>query len=73
MDGGKSGNVETQVRGKFEGENYRVCHGFRLTERVAYFLIDFDLYFWMQLGQYLKLARAQKRTTIGIFSLPKNL
>jgi len=55
-----------------------VCHGFRLTKRDDYFWVDsdhfwIDQYFWRQLGQYWKLARALKRTTIGKFSLPKSV
>jgi hypothetical protein len=56
--------------------SYRVCHGFKLTNRDNYFWVDFDRFyieprFLRLLGEYLKLARALNRTTIRKFSLPK--
>jgi len=59
-------------------KTYRVCQGFRLTKRVAYFWVDFDpfwsmYHFLMQLGQYWKLVWAWGRTTIGKFNLHKSL
>jgi len=43
--------------------SYKVCHWFRLTKWDDYYWVNFDhfwieQYFWRQLGQYWKLARA---------------